>query len=159
MNSHLAQYQKASAENILAYCNFKGCFSIQNLPNFETSEYSIPFSYIVYMNSLVCYAIIQFKQEQVVVFNPAERIVATEPTLLEHLSYITDVTVIHCDVIFILKHMFGAGLYFIYHCYNDVTKLEQNLTCIFPPNVSYIDHMENIHDFLKCKDPVNFNVW
>lgn len=159
MNSDLAHRQKASAENILAYCNFKGCFSITNLPDFKTSEYSIPFSYIVYINSTVCHAVIQFNQDQAVVFNPAEKYIITNPKLVEHLSDVSNVTIIHCDDIEILKYMFGAGLYFIYHCYNDFTKLQQNYTCAFPCNVSYIDHMNNIHDFLKCKDPINYNAW
>lgn len=136
--------------HILKNCNFKGFYFIDNLPNFQCGS-----SYIIYIDHVVHFAVIFYNSEKIVVFNAASKLVAIPPELIEQLSYLTNVTLLNFDINFLVKHLLGTCTYFIYHCMNSI----ENVTNIFPINNSYIQHMDNIHDFLKVKSPEHFNKW
>lgn len=139
------------AKNILTEHSFKGCFSIDNLPSFE----KYPASYLVHVDPIVWFAIIRYSEDELVLFNPASRLIAIPGELTEELSDYCNVTILDCDVNFIVKHMFGTCIFFIYHC----SQTYNNLYETFPKDSSYIQHMENIHDFLKVKSHIHFNKW
>lgn len=142
----------ALARTIISQSHFQGVFSIDNLPNFGCT---IPASYIIHVNHRVCYAVIFYSKDKVVVMNPATNIVATPPELILELCYLCDVQILNLNINFLIKHMFGTCLFFIFHCIDSLDKITE----CFPPQNSYIEHMDNIHDFLKVKNPIRFNQW
>lgn len=139
------------ASSILYNCHFKGCFHVDKLPDFS----SYPASYLIYVDPLVYFAVIRYSEEELVVFNPASRLIAYPPELIEELSYFCDVTLLDLNINFLVKHMFGTCIFFIFHCINNINKL----FITFPKESSYIEHMYNIKDFLKVKNPSHFNSW
>ena len=137
--------------NILYDHHFKGCYSIHHLPTFE----HYPGSYLIFVDSLVWMAVIRYENGNVVLFNPARSLVAIPPELVEDLSFLNHVTILNCDYSILVKHMMGICIYFIFHCMSSL----DNLNIAFPPSSSHIQHMLNIHDFLKVKCPIHFNSW
>ena len=138
------------AANLLRNCHFQGCFPINKLPDFK----KYPASYLIHCDHMVWYAVIRYSEnEDVVLFNPAPRLIEIEHSLLTALLSFSNVTVKNINANFVVQQMFGTCLYFIWHC---ISSLDAITTC-FPVSSDPLQHTNNIVDFLKCKDPLNFN--
>jgi hypothetical protein len=144
--------QVSLVESILHEAHFKGVFNIEDLPDFSKSHQA---TYIITVDPIVCFAVAVYSRHHAVVFNCSQEHVAIPPELIHNLSQFYNVSLINANIAILVKHMLGICIYFLYHCHSSLCAFDIS----FPMSAVKFDHYLNIHDFLKVKSPINFNVW
>lgn len=138
-------------------CSYKGRFSINFLPNcIKDYKSASPDLYIVFSRPHINYGVIILDKENAVIFNPNHNLYRIDSKLIDKLTYLYSLTMIEGHYIQTGLQSLAACIYFLYHChYFSIDEFKIH----FPLHATVEQHIDNIRDFIKVKDPCHYKTF